>query len=366
MVIARIVLLVYLAALTTGTHWPKLQIGTEDIPAPDKIVHWLAFGGLAALVWASGWLPGLFAFGSVVLTWTALDELSQGIRGLGRTISWLDLAAGELGVLTVIAWRIAVRPVGGEANLARVALERQSWLRGLRSWWRWVLVGGAGAIGAAVAGFPARLMTTNEEIAIVLAAAAMGAVLAALGAAEGLRRRAWAQLVAARACHACGVEAADAEPDGHGRAHCRACGGVQWIGQWHGLALDRRRLLSLLSGPLLVAVGLYAAVLALYTLTVTLHAAWPPIGRLNRMYNGLPSDLRVTIDLTILLVVAAAGAARFRADIARRVDGADRNCLTCGHDLRGMVVVSGAGRCSECGRQIVVPPSSPEEPESDR
>ena len=43
--------------MTVGTHWPRLQLGTEELPAPDKLIHLIAFAGLAFLLWRSGWVP---------------------------------------------------------------------------------------------------------------------------------------------------------------------------------------------------------------------------------------------------------------------------------------------------------------------
>ena len=43
----RVVFVLYACALTVATHWPQLDIGTETQPAPDKLLHLFAFGGLA-------------------------------------------------------------------------------------------------------------------------------------------------------------------------------------------------------------------------------------------------------------------------------------------------------------------------------
>ena len=45
----RSAFVIYALLLTIATHWPSLQLGTEESPWPDKLLHMLAFGGLAFL-----------------------------------------------------------------------------------------------------------------------------------------------------------------------------------------------------------------------------------------------------------------------------------------------------------------------------
>ena len=117
---SRVVFVLYALALTTATHWPALSVGTETFPAPDKPMHMIAFGGLLVGLWWTRWVPRLWQAGLIVLVWTALDELSQSIEVLQRTFSPQDMVAGQLGVVTALAWVWALGPAGGSDN--RVAL----------------------------------------------------------------------------------------------------------------------------------------------------------------------------------------------------------------------------------------------------
>jgi len=119
---SRVIFVAYALALTTATHWPALTIGTETYPAPDKIIHMVAFGGLFVLLWRTRWVPRLWQAGLIVLVWAVVDEVSQSIEVLHRTFSAQDMVAGQLGVVTALAWYRALEPVEGTAKRARTAL----------------------------------------------------------------------------------------------------------------------------------------------------------------------------------------------------------------------------------------------------
>ena len=65
-------------------------------------------------------LVGVFV--AVALAWPVVDEVTQAIPVLGRTTSGLDILASELGVVTALAWIVALRPVGGTASRGRHAV----------------------------------------------------------------------------------------------------------------------------------------------------------------------------------------------------------------------------------------------------
>ncbi len=119
---SRVVFVLYALVLTTATHWPALAIGTEANPAPDKIIHMVSFGGLFVLLWRTRWIPRLWQAGLIVLVWAVLDEVSQSIEALQRTFSAQDMVAGQIGVVTAVAWHWALGPVEGTASRARTAL----------------------------------------------------------------------------------------------------------------------------------------------------------------------------------------------------------------------------------------------------
>ncbi len=94
----------YAVLLFIGTHWPNLKIPTAVVQRPDLVIHLTAFGTWTVLLWWSG-LAGLRARWRTAvrvlvigLVYAAVDEVSQGIPGLGRTVALDDYLADALGV----------------------------------------------------------------------------------------------------------------------------------------------------------------------------------------------------------------------------------------------------------------------------
>jgi hypothetical protein len=112
---ARWALPLYLAALTVATHWPKLEINAGP-PSTDKFLHCLAFGLIPILLWLTGWFRSLWVVLAAALAWAGLDELSQAVPGVERSVTWNDFFASAMGV---VAATIAIA-------LARRARPRQS------------------------------------------------------------------------------------------------------------------------------------------------------------------------------------------------------------------------------------------------
>ena len=97
----RIVLIVYWSALFLGTHVPTVPAGVAKVS--DKLLHYLAYGGLAFLLAmdqnARGPLTGrrrcqIFV---IVAVYAALDELLQ--IPVGRTADVRDWVADILGAV---------------------------------------------------------------------------------------------------------------------------------------------------------------------------------------------------------------------------------------------------------------------------
>ena len=96
--------LLYAVALFIATHWPNLRIESDVIRRPDLLVHLGAFGLWAFLLHLTGLLgppraartAGVtFAVGAV---YAGIDELTQAIPVLGRTVVWDDYFANLAGV----------------------------------------------------------------------------------------------------------------------------------------------------------------------------------------------------------------------------------------------------------------------------
>jgi putative peptidoglycan lipid II flippase len=120
---------VYALTLATLTHWPRLRI-EAPIERPDIFVHAIAFGLWTALLMATGWLGRPLGAKSVFLATVAgacvatVDEASQALPGLGRTVDRSDLWANLIGVgavgLCAGVWSL-VRWVRGRTSASGTA-----------------------------------------------------------------------------------------------------------------------------------------------------------------------------------------------------------------------------------------------------
>ncbi|MFM8698083.1 MAG: hypothetical protein ACKOF7_05350, partial [Phycisphaerales bacterium] len=146
----RTVFVVVAILAFVATHWPKLELtGTGGAPL-DKLAHALNFAVLTALLWHTGWVRRLAILPAVMVVWCSLDELSQGIPGLRRTVDFDDWLADLAGIAGSLAFIAALRPAGqGIAALAsarrRCALDSL-----LAHWTAWLNIATAAAFGAAV------------------------------------------------------------------------------------------------------------------------------------------------------------------------------------------------------------------------
>ena len=107
----RAALVAYVVLLIIGTHWPGSppEPGVPQHVPPDKLMHFLAFGGFVMLLWASQWVRQWWLIAVIGLAFVLLDEWTQSIFAVNREASGQDLAAGALGVLAATAWVTALR-----------------------------------------------------------------------------------------------------------------------------------------------------------------------------------------------------------------------------------------------------------------
>lgn len=111
-----IVLVCYWVALFLGTHWPRahevLRIGTSD-----KVLHFIAYFGLALLIGINWTLRGEFGWRQrgiaflLIASFGVFDELTQIPVGRdGSVYDWLaDCAGAVLGLATCVALTHAIR-----------------------------------------------------------------------------------------------------------------------------------------------------------------------------------------------------------------------------------------------------------------
>lgn len=123
----RRVALVYYLVLTTGTHWPKLRVGAPGPIPVDKILHAIAFCGLAGLLMLTRLLErraphpftprNVLRVTAVTLVLGALDEITQALPGQDRFPGWDDYFANCIGI--AIAGLVALmvfRPVAARRS----------------------------------------------------------------------------------------------------------------------------------------------------------------------------------------------------------------------------------------------------------
>ncbi len=185
----RISLWLYFVTMTVLTHLPTMEPLGPGHDAPDKIAHFLTFGGLAVLLERARMLPrGWIAF-VVVAVWAPLDEWTQQWFAVSRTTSVADVVGGWMGILTAGVVTAALRPTTRASG---------AWRRGIATLDAMAEPGTGGILAAATAlavtaaAFPIifGLMWNGAGISIP-AVSAIASIAIGLLAAAPLTRRAW-------------------------------------------------------------------------------------------------------------------------------------------------------------------------------
>src|SRR5262245_56136005 len=222
----RILFVLYAIALTVSTHWPRLELAPE-VPATDKTLHLIAFGTATILLWRTRWIRSRWLCALIALAWAGLDEISQGIPGVNRHVSWDDMAGNTLGVLTALTWLWALRPVGieGAGNRSRLRLHAFVFDEMFTDWRAWAAIGAgvfAGALPLLV--FWPLFNVEAARAAIVVAAVITVGVTLLLW--WRLWRQTFARALKTRPCLECGASS----PMGGQCARCEAArSAAQWI-----------------------------------------------------------------------------------------------------------------------------------------
>lgn len=364
----RIVFVVYALALMVATHWPALDLTTTEYPATDKIIHLYAFAGLTVLLWLTRWMRSWPVLLVIVSAWAILDEWSQGLPILERTYSWMDVIASELGVLVAAVWIIAVRPLGGVANRARLAMQRlvfEELFGSLRSP-RGRLAWGLAAAGAIPTGLGlifiwpivvGNLPDIQWAIAYGLGQTALLGGLLLLF--QRVWSRAWREALEQRRCPLCGESCGDVSPDRNGAVTCATCNTALHVGYWLRTPAPPARVLRRLAvGPIAVGFIVYLlGALLFYFYGSMLLLAWAMApGRSEsgaagavRLAGNLSTDFVMTVDFALLLASLAVLVLLYRRNLARWHDRQAQRCRVCRYDLRGTPLETGVGRCPECG-----------------
>ena len=316
----RLAFLGYWLALTVGTHWPELQLQTAVGRFPDKLAHILAFGGLTILLLRTRWLGAAWLAGLLIVLWAAFDEISQALPGLRRTISWQDMIAGQIGVVVVMVWWWALRPLGGPANRSRLAWQAfllDELFGELRTW---VLVGLAAGAGAILIGAVTWLAVWSglelepvEAVAYAVVAAVGGAVAAAHVVLAAMCRRRGEVRQADQPCFECGAPCRGAAFDALGRGCCTGCGVPNHGGQWgEPMSLPLTAALRGAFPALLAAAGLLFAAGFSYGVVGGLSTRLTVAKDLLRAWHALTPDMRLVVDLAGIALAFAVAARLYR------------------------------------------------------
>lgn len=104
---ARVLFVCYALVLVTATHWPALKIASHGVNRLDLFIHAGAFGAWTLLLTLSGYFGPVFGRRNILrstataLAYALIDELTQGLPILQRTVDPLDMAANSAGIVLV-------------------------------------------------------------------------------------------------------------------------------------------------------------------------------------------------------------------------------------------------------------------------
>lgn len=350
----RIAFVVYALALTIGTHWPNLRLGTEEHQVSDKLIHAAGFGGLALLMLRARWFSRRSVAIAFAAIWAIIDELTQGIPALGRTVMADDTVASCLGIAVVGAYAVALRPRGGRAARLRYLRGTSSLDYAYLRWPAWALTVIAAGVGALI-GVPISLAFTQlfinpnppQAFAIGLI---VGSAAAIFFVAEVLRRRASAELMREGRCLGCGSPCPrDAVESGQATS-CATCGAELVPGQWDALApLRPESVRMLLSVSILSWFALILGAFGVWYVLMLLTPIFPAVARLDAAVNAGSADLRLVIDASVAALAGAIILSWVLGRLVRLWDRQHERCVSCGYDLHATHAVQGRGVCPECG-----------------
>ncbi len=354
-----------LLAIAVATHWPNVRVGDPTRP-PDKIIHFIAFGGLTALLWQVGWFKSRIAVAAAGFAIAIADELTQSLGIEGRQASVEDVIAGALGIVVVVLGLWAFAPVGGVAAMLRQQRRRvaeQFIFSRLGPWLSLVAAAGFGVVVM----LPASILIDSRfprpnPLQAALVGAVLGTLLSSLMMLEALVRRTLQATATQHRCTACGSDAL-------AKADCTRCGAavqshlfIEWP------EVGGSTFLRLAARPVLLGVGIVVSVTVVVLSLGALRLTFPLAGQVDALIHGRAYGMTSVLDLTLVGVAAACAVRSFRARSAARADAASERCIACAFDLSQTPVsddsfvgndASGAahrcqvGRCGECGASFV-------------
>mgnify|MGYP004164301609 CR=1 FL=1 len=338
----RIAFLVFATLLLIATHWPASEPSGNNVLSPDKLVHFLCFGGFTFLLWMTRWFRRFWVVALYSTAFTVLDEISQGFFSAHRDTSGADIAAGLLGVFAASAWMTTFQPAD---NFVTRQQEKQViWVVDelLARPANWFLLAGAFVVPMLVVFLPLYILgwktlgisvgNITLTLGILVGLAALGVVLRRI-LPDYLRR-----IETDRPCFECGVDLSDLELDADGSGHCGACGYPVHRSQWVRLPAPRIPLATILQADGALGLVCFAG----YVLLAMCAA---PLLLLANGHPGLASS----IFYCGTFIAGALVWQWFRVLRNEIVEEGDRRCVRCRCDLTTVGVAGGLGVCPECG-----------------
>lgn len=122
----RVLFVVFALVLVTLTHWPNLELDIDVVERPDLIAHVGAFGLWTLLLIAASFFGPMLSTrniaraGVVGAIYAPIDELTQGLPGVHRHVSALDLIANLVGVAGAVVFMLVVARIRQRGAARRV------------------------------------------------------------------------------------------------------------------------------------------------------------------------------------------------------------------------------------------------------
>ena len=311
-------------ALLAGSHYPKLEVGTPG-DAPDKLLHFFAYGGWAVLLVGTGYIKSLPLVAILAIAFGVFDELTQAIPMLGRSPDPWDLVADGAGGVVAVVWIHALGPTGVDSPVIRRGEEAM-----LEA--RWRLLASPINLGHLLVAFVFGVLIGGVVLSIVLKGnPVIGSTTAVVfgGCLGGLAGWFAVFQIGQQRMR---VKLFDAEklpapvPEAPMRRQVLVV--VGWI------------------------VGVLVGLTLLNLIAIALSPSISMVGWFVRRHEQLGTNLALMIDTALLFFVAAWAVRRSRIKLARLVAEGGNRCVACQQDLRGTPFGDGTGRCPECGHQF--------------
>jgi len=337
----RIAFLLFTLFLLIATLWPGSGQPSSGLESPDKLLHFLSFGGLAFLFWMTDWIRRFWIVSLLAIAFTIFDELAQAFFSVNREASGADIAAGILGVLTASAWMSTFQASGQLVTRQQDRRIHYILDEMLSRPANWFLIGAAFSLPMILIFLLIFYLSwTLLGISIGNIALTIG-VVAGLALALGMLLRLAPPIIESidveHPCFDCGVNLSDLELDDDGLGHCTSCGHPVHASQWHHLPVPNMPVSTILAADGTVGI---ACVISYLVLAIV-------IGPLLLLASG-HAGLATAILYTGIGITGAMCWQWYRTQRIVITDQGGDRCIRCSNDLAAVDTEGGLGRCPGC------------------